>query len=66
MGIFFTWYYVGMALLTPVAEFVRDLTDDPGAPLVFAGSLEIAAIAALGLLRWLQLDLGARRPSMLR
>ena len=51
MGIFFTWYYVGMALLTPVAGFVRDLTSDPGAPLIFAGFLEIAAIAALALFR---------------
>jgi MFS family permease len=54
MGIFFTWYYAGMALLTPVAGLVRDLTGGPGAPLIFAGSLELAAIAALGLLRWLQ------------
>jgi MFS family permease len=54
MGVFFTWYYVGMALLTPVAGLVRDLASDPGAPLMFAGALEIAAIAALGLLRWFQ------------
>jgi MFS family permease len=54
MGIFFTWYYVGMALLTPVAGFVRDLTNDPGAPLIFAGFLEIAAIAALALFRFFQ------------
>ena len=37
MGVFFTWYYVGMALLTPVAGLVRDLTCDLGAPLIFAG-----------------------------
>jgi predicted MFS family arabinose efflux permease len=51
MGIFYTWYYVGMALLTPLAGFVRDLTRNPGAPLTFAGCLEIAAIAVLLLLR---------------
>ena len=54
MGIFFTWYYVGMALLTPVAGLARDLTSDPGAPLIFAGGLEIAAIAIVGLLRLFQ------------
>lgn len=54
MGIFYTWYYVGMALLTPAAGLVRDLTGDPGAPLIFAGTLEIAAIAVLVLLRLLQ------------
>jgi MFS family permease len=54
MGVFFTWYYVGMALLTPAAGFVRDLTGDPGTPLIFAGCLEIATIAALVLLRLLQ------------
>jgi MFS family permease len=54
MGIFFTWYYVGMALLTPAAGFVRDLTGDPGMPLIFAGCLEIATIAVLFILRLLQ------------
>ncbi len=60
MGIFYTWYYVGMALLTPAAGLVRDLTGDPGAPLIFAGTLEIAAIAALVLLRLLQHRYGPR------
>ena len=54
MGVFFTWYYVGMALLTPVAGLVRDLTGDSGAPLIFAGSLEITAIAFLVFLRFFQ------------
>jgi predicted MFS family arabinose efflux permease len=47
MGIFYTWYYVGMALLTPLAGLVRDFTGNAGAPLTFAGFLEIAAIAVL-------------------
>jgi len=51
MGVFYTWYYVGMALLTPVAGYVRDLTGDPAKPLTFAGCLEIAATAVLILLR---------------
>ncbi len=60
MGIFFTWYYVGMALLTPVAGLLRDLTGDPGAPIIFAGALEVAAIAVVGLLRLLQRRYGLR------
>ncbi len=54
MGIFYTWYYVGMTLLTPAAGLARDLSGNPGAPLIFAGSLEIAAIAVLGFFRMLQ------------
>lgn len=60
MGAFFTWYHVGMALLTPAAGFIRDLTGDPGAPLIFAGSLEIAAIAVLVLFRLVQRRYGLR------
>jgi MFS family permease len=60
MGAFFTWYYVGMALLTPAAGFIRDLTGDPGAPLIFAGSLEIAAIGVLVLFRLVQRRYGPR------
>jgi predicted MFS family arabinose efflux permease len=54
MGIFYTWYYVGMALLIPVAGYVRDLTGDPAKPLTFAGCLVIAAIAVLVLFRLLE------------
>ena len=60
MGAFYTWYYVGMALLTPAAGFIRDLTGEPGAPLIFAGSLEIAAIAVLVLFRLVQRRYGLR------
>jgi MFS family permease len=54
MGIFYTWYYLGMTLLTPAAGLARDLSGNPGAPLIFAGSLEIAAIAVLSIFRMLQ------------
>ena len=54
MGIFYTWYYVGMTLLTPAAGLARDLSANPGAPLIFAGLLELGAIAALGIFRIIQ------------
>ena len=54
MGVFFTSYYAGMALLPPVAGLSRDLTGDPGAPLVFGSLLLFATAATLGLFRALQ------------
>jgi MFS family permease len=54
MGVFFTWYYAGMALLTPVAGILRDTTNEPSAPLVFAAALEFAAIIVLIVLRLAQ------------
>jgi MFS family permease len=60
MGVFYTWSYVGNALLIPMAGYIRDLTGDPGAPLTFAGALEIAAIAALILFRFFQCRYGLR------
>ena len=52
MGIFYTWYYVGMTLLTP--GLARDLSANPGAPLIFAGLLELGALAVLGIFRIVQ------------
>jgi MFS family permease len=54
MGIFFTWYYAGMALLVPVGGLLRDASGAHGAPLRFAGGLVLAAMAVLALLRLLQ------------
>ena len=51
MGVFYTWYYAGMALLTPAAGILRDVSDRPGAPLFLAGALELAALAVLLLFR---------------
>jgi MFS family permease len=51
MGVFYTWYYAGMALLTPAAGILRDASGAPGAPLLLAGVLELAALAVLVLLR---------------
>jgi predicted MFS family arabinose efflux permease len=54
MGVFYTWYYVGMALLVPAAGVLRDASGSVGAPLWFAGALQLAALAALVLFRLLQ------------
>jgi predicted MFS family arabinose efflux permease len=60
MGVFYSWYYAGMAVLTPVAGVLRDTSGDPGMPLYFAGGLELAALAVLVLLRLLQRRSGPR------
>jgi predicted MFS family arabinose efflux permease len=54
MGVFYTWYYVGMALLVPAAGILRDASGSTGAPLWFAGALVLAATAVLLLFRLLQ------------
>jgi predicted MFS family arabinose efflux permease len=54
MGVFYTWYYVGMVLLVPVAGVLRDASGCAGAPLWFAGALVFAAMAVLLLFRLFQ------------
>jgi MFS family permease len=44
MGIYYTWYYVGMALLPGLAGWSRDATGEAIAPLLFASFLMIGAI----------------------
>jgi len=50
-GVFFTWYYAGMALLIPVGGILRDASGTHGAAMLFAGGLQFAAMAVLASLR---------------
>jgi MFS family permease len=45
MGIYYTWYYVGMAILPGIAGLCRDLSGSAIAPLLFASVLVALAIA---------------------
>ena len=54
MGLFFTWYYVAMAVTPPVAGLARDASGAPAAPMVVAALLLLAAIAAMLAFRGLQ------------
>lgn len=45
MGVYYTWYYIGMAVLPGVAGWCRDLSGIAAAPLFFASLLVIVAIA---------------------
>jgi predicted MFS family arabinose efflux permease len=51
MGLFYTWYYVGMGALPPLAGLARDLTGSPSAPVYFAGAMMLCALACVGLFR---------------
>lgn len=51
MGIYFTWYYVAMAVLPPVAGWLGDRTGSASAPLVFGAVVMIAAMASLVVFR---------------
>lgn len=47
MGIYFTWYYAGMAFLPGLAGMARDLTASPAAPALFAAGMMALALAGL-------------------
>ena len=48
MGVFFTCYYIGMAILPGGAGLVRDLSGSPSAPAVFAGAMMVLCLIGLG------------------
>jgi len=54
LGVFYTWYYVGMTAAPPIAGWSRDLTGEPAAPLVITVAMFAAVIAAVAALRLLQ------------
>ena len=54
MGVYYTWYYIGMAVLPGIAGWCRDLSGFAAAPLLFASLLLIVAIACALLFRRLE------------
>ena len=49
MGLHYTLFYLGLAILPPFAGLVRDLTDAPAAPLLTAAGFLAACLTALGI-----------------
>lgn len=47
MGVYFTWYYAGMALLPGLAGLARDLTGSVAAPALFAATMMALALSGL-------------------
>jgi len=67
MGVYFTWYYAGMAILPGLAGWCRDLSGVAAAPLVFASFLVVIAIVCPVLFRRLEkrsMSLAAQRCAM--
>lgn len=62
MGIYFTWYYVGMAVLPGVAGWCQERSGLAAAPLLFASSLLVAAIVCALFFRALE-KASARLPA---
>lgn len=54
MGVYYTWYYIGMAVLPGIAGWCRDLSGVAAAPLMFASLLVIIAIACAVLFQRLE------------
>jgi predicted MFS family arabinose efflux permease len=51
LGVFYTVFYVMMALTQPAAGLVRDVVGDPAAPIVFAAAVMAATVVGLFVFR---------------
>src|SRR5215210_125024 len=49
MGVFFTFYYIGMAILPGGAGLARDISGSPSAPALFAAFMMLLCLLALAL-----------------
>lgn len=58
-GVYYTMFYLVMALAQPAAGALRDLTGSAAAPVVFAGALMATTIVGLGLFRMIERRDGA-------
>ena len=54
MGIYFTWYYAGMAALPGLAGWARDATASTAAPAMFAAGMMALALLGLSAFRLVQ------------
>jgi MFS family permease len=61
LGLFITWYYTAMAVIPPIAGWLRDISGNAGAPLYFAGFIMVAGLPFLVLLRGLQNRLSLKK-----
>ncbi len=51
MGLYFTYFYIGMATLPGVAGWTRDVTQDTASPIYFAALMILCALGFLALFR---------------
>lgn len=63
LGLFYTWWYLGVAGLPPIAGWTYDITGSAAAPLLYAAGLIFLTLGALALFRVVQSRPRARRPA---
>jgi len=62
LGLFYAIFYLGMAVMQPLAGLLRDVTGSPAAPLFFAAAAMVLTVVALSAFRWIErVRLPARR-----
>jgi predicted MFS family arabinose efflux permease len=54
IGIFYAWWFAGLALLPVLGGWIADLTGETAAPMYVAAALMLSVPLWLGLFRWLQ------------
>jgi len=54
LGIFYTWYYVGMTVAPALAGWVRDVSGSAAAPVILGAALLAVTILSVIILRLLQ------------
>ncbi len=54
LGIFFTWYFVGMTLAPPLAGWTRDVSGSAASPIILSAGMVAAGVLFVGVLRLLQ------------
>ena len=54
MGIFLSYYYLGVGLFPSLAGWLRDSTENPASAILFAGALFVLGTVFFGLLRWFE------------
>jgi predicted MFS family arabinose efflux permease len=59
MGVFYSWYYAGMAILPALAGKSRDLAGTPAAPILFSAAMMALGLVCLALFR------AMKRPAVL-
>jgi MFS family permease len=54
LGIFYTWYYLGMAIAPALAGWTKDVTANAAAPVILAAAMLVMTVLWVGLFRLLQ------------
>ena len=62
IGIFYAWWFAGLALLPPLGGWITDLTANSATPMYVAAVLTLSVPLLLGIFRWLQVPVDDNAP----